>query len=117
VNRGDVYLTGFRFPNRAAPGQFTVRDKYVVMLRGVAAETDVPFLIASTRRDPNHPPRPFEVAVGAAEGFPHDTLIDCRWPYTLPKSWFSSREYRFTLSPDVMRDVSVALVIGLEMRI
>jgi hypothetical protein len=116
VNRGDVYLARFRFPDRAAPGQFTERNKYVVMLRQMPAETDIPFLIASTY-DPARPPRPFEVLVGAVHGFDHDTVIDCRWPYTLPKNWFNAAQHRFTLSPDVMREVSVALVVGLQMRL
>jgi hypothetical protein len=116
VNRGDVYRTRFRLPDRAVPGQFTERNKYLVMLRGVAAEADIPFVIASTH-DPARRPRPFEVLVGAAQGFDHETVIDCRWPYTLPKAWFKAAEYRFTLSPDVMREVSVALVVGLQMRL
>jgi hypothetical protein len=116
VNRGDVYRTRLRLPDRTAAGQFTERNKYVVMLRQMPAETDTPFLIASTH-DPARPPRPFEVLVGAAQGFDHDTVIDCRWPYTLPKTWFNTAQYRFTLSPDVMREVSVALVVGLQMRL
>jgi hypothetical protein len=116
VNRGDVYRTKFRLPDRKVPGQFTERNKYLVMLRGVTAETDVPFVVASTH-DPARAPRPFEVIVSTTEGFDHQTVIDCRWPYTLPKAWFNTAEYRFTLSPDVMREVSVALVVGLQMRL
>jgi hypothetical protein len=116
VNRGDVYRTRLRLPDRTVPGQFAERNKYVVMLRQIPADADIPFLIASTY-NPARPPRPFEVLVGTAHGFDHETVIDCRWPYTLPKTWFNAAEHRFTLSPDVMREVSVALVVGLQMRL
>ncbi len=116
MNRGDVYRTRLRLPDRTVPGQFADRNKYVVMLRQMPAEADIPFLIASTY-NPARPPRPFEVLVGVAHGFDHDTVIDCRWPYTLPKAWFNAAQHRFTLSPDVMREVSVALVVGLQMRL
>lgn len=116
MNRGDVYLTRFRFPDRAAAGQFVERNKYVVMLRGVATETDIPFLIASTH-NPARTARPFEVIVGSQHGFDHETVIDCRWPYTRPKSWFDPTEFRFALPLDVMQEVNVALVVGLQMRL
>ena len=89
MNRGDVYRTRLRLPDRTVPGQFADRNKYVVMLRQMPAEADIPFLIASTY-NPARPPRPFEVLVGVAHGFDHDTVIDCRWPYTLPKAWFNA---------------------------
>ncbi len=116
MNRGDVYRTKLRLPDRAVPGQFAERNKYVVMLRGISAETDIPLVIASTH-DPARAPRPFEVIVGTTEGFDHETVIDCRWPYTLPKAWFKAEEFRFALLPDVMREVSVALLIGLQMKV
>lgn len=113
-----MYYTRFRLPDRNQPGQFTERDKYLVLLRGSSAtqaETDVPFVIASTLDMPRAA-RDFEVIVGQAEGFDHDTVIDCRWPHTLPKTWVGN-DYRFTLHPDVMREVSISLVVGLYMRL
>jgi hypothetical protein len=114
VNRGDVYLIPLRLPDRQTPGQFEVRNKLAVILRAADRETDVPFLIASSH-DESQRARAFEVIVGVAEGFKHETVIDCRWPYTLPKTWFERGRYLFTLPERTMRDVATSLVVGLQM--
>ena len=96
------------------------KDKYVVCLRGgpgAASETEVPVVIASTddRWSPGRTLRPFEVAVGAAEGFAHETIIDCRWPYTLEKSRLPQTAV-FCLPPSTMEKVTIALIPGLQMK-
>ena len=95
------------------------RDKYLIVLRGgpnAAAEADVPYVVASTdRRQPGTPLRRFEVSAGAVDGFNHDTVIDCRWVYTMMKTRFPGNTLRFRLSPDMMQRVSIALVVGLQM--
>lgn len=118
MNRGDVHLISLPMPDRNNPGQDVYRDKYVVVLRGgpgTTNESDVPLLVASTLRV-GGPPRPFEVHVSAMGGqFPVDTVIDCRWPFTLHKSQVNN--YRFTLPRDIMERVSVALVSGMQMQL
>ena len=111
--RGDVHLVSFPFPDRQRAGQFQARDKFVVLLRGDSA-TDVPLVVASSLRSTS-PPRAFEVIVRQGSGrFSVDTVIDCRWPYTLPKIWFTKQTFRFSLAPNEMREISLALVVGLE---
>ena len=70
--------------------------------------------VASTNRRPaGRAKRAFEVDVGVAEGFQHETVIDCRWPYTMQKSDLSTPAFR--LSAAKMQEVSIALVSGLQM--
>ena len=115
-----MYLVTVALPNRNAPGGFLIpTSKYVAVLRGgraAASELEVPVIIASTdRRVTGQKLRPFEVAVGIAEGFNHATILDCRWVYTLEKSQLPAANHRFRLSDKKMGDVSVALVSGLQM--
>jgi hypothetical protein len=112
--RGDVHLVPFQFPNRGRPGQFEPRDKYIVILRNGPNDSDVPLVIASTHKV-ERPPRAYEVLVPPVTGqFIVETVIDCRWPYTLPKIWIPDNTYKFSLSPRIMAEVSIALVVGLQ---
>jgi mRNA-degrading endonuclease toxin of MazEF toxin-antitoxin module len=116
VNRGDVYRIRMRLPDRNASSGATYRDKYVVALQGDPAfvsATEVAVVVASTHRSTGV--RPFEVLSGAHDGFDHDTVIDCRWPFTLPKTQLIGGEYKFTLSKDRMREISLAIVHGLQL--
>jgi hypothetical protein len=120
VERGDVFHTSVLLPDRANPGGPPVpTPKFVVVLRGgprTVSEREVPVVVASTdRRQLGQPLRPFEVSVGQAEGFAHETILDCRWPYTLEKSYFQTRSFRFRLGTAKMDEVSVAIVSGLQM--
>lgn len=118
MDRGDVHLVQMALPDRVIGSGTTIHDKYVVVLRGrEPTESEVPVVIASTdRRKPGQPVRTFEVAVGVADGFHHDTLIDCRWVHTIPKRDLSPATHRFKLSQTVMREISISLVSGLQMR-
>lgn len=114
IERGDVYRTSFQFPNRSGTG-VTSRTKYVVALQGgKSTDTwpDIAVAIASTSRGA---PRRFEVLVGVYDGFNHDTVIDCRWVYTLAKSDLPPPQRQFRLSSEIMKKVSIALVVGLQM--
>lgn len=115
IQRGDVFRTQLSLPNRKTGNGTTTLTKYVVALQGGPAfdtATDIAIAVASTHR--RSTVRPFEVLVGVVDGFAHDTVIDCRWPYTVPKSVLpAAPEFRLTSS--VMRSVSVALVVGLQM--
>jgi hypothetical protein len=115
VQRGDVYLIRLTMPGRAGAAA-TVRAKYVVVLQGgrsFAGATDVAVLVASTHRRDSV--RPFEVLVGTADGFAHETVIDCRWPFTLLKDEVQAGNLKFTLSGDRMREVALGLVHGLQL--
>jgi hypothetical protein len=70
-------------------------------------------LVASTHRAASV--RPFEVLAGPDDGFAHETVIDCRWPFTLLKDEARAGNYKFRLSNDRMREVSLALVHGLQL--
>lgn len=113
-----MHLVPMALPNRVARTGTTIHNKFVVVLRGgQPTESEVPVVIASTdRRKPGQDVRTFEVDVGVADGFDHDTLVDCRWVHTIPKANLTQATFRFKLSPPVMHDISLALVSGLQMR-
>lgn len=117
MERGEVYLTSVDLPNRPVGVGTVPTRKYVVVLRGgpdSLTEADVPVVVASTNRRPaGRGKRAFEVDVGVADGFAHETIIDCRWPVTLQKSGLSTASFR--LSAARMGEVSIALVLGLQM--
>ncbi len=115
MQRGDVHLIVVDMPNREGPGTVQ-RSKYVVVLRGVDSETEVPVVVAGSKKT-GAALRGFEVEVGPEHGFQHATKIDCRWPFTIMKSDLTPNTYRFTLPREVMREVSIALVVGLEMHL
>lgn len=117
MNRGDVYKVALTLPDRATATNNVTLDKYVVVLQGgphFATATEVALVIASTFRGTT--PRPFEVLVGRAEGFHHDTVIDCRWPVTVRKSLVAGGSFLTHLSDSRMKDVALALVNGLQFR-
>lgn len=113
MERGEVHLIPFHFPDG------TTKDKFVVVLRGgprAAGEDQVPIVVASTDKRPHGAPlRRFDVAVGVAEGFAHATIIDCRWPATILAASCTPQSHKFTLPAGVMQKVSIALVEGLQM--
>ena len=94
-------------------------DKWAVVLRGgvqTATETNVPVVLSSTnRRTLDQRPRPFEVDVGTADSFDTDSVIDCRWVYTLLKKDLTPATFLFYVSDQIMEVISVALVSGLQM--
>lgn len=117
MNRGDVYKIELELPNRSGSGT-EVREKYVVALQGgsdFANVTEVAVVIASTYRG-SGAVRPFEVLVGPPEGFHHTTVIDGRWPATLPKAQLHAGRLLTTLAPETMWRVSRAIASGLQMK-
>ena len=118
MNRGEVWLTNVLLPDRVSRvGRQPVR-KFIVLLQGgprFVSQAEVAVVIASSLRPPGRRPRQYEVVVGQPEGFQHDTVIDCRWPYTLRKQEVTAGRLLTTLPPGVMERVNVALVAGLQM--
>lgn len=118
MERGEVYLADVPLPNRRGRTQSHVLTKYAVVLQGgqlFEAAEDVAVVIASTYRG-SGTVRPFEVILDEQDGFDHDTVVDCRWPFTLPKRTVERGEYRLTLGPGRMHEISRAIVAGLELR-
>lgn len=116
MNRGDVYLVSITLPNRSG-GAGGERDKWVVCLQGGPAfntASDIAVLVASTHR--GGVVRPFEVLCGVQDGFRHETIIDCRWPFTVAKAKLVGGTFKMTLNSLRMRDVSLGLVNGLQLR-
>jgi hypothetical protein len=121
VERGEVYSLNIPWRDPRNPtGPYVERFKMVVVLRGgagTATETDVPVVLTSTDRRPDSTRlRSFEVLVGTAEGFDHDTIIDCRWPQTVPKQRMAAVAPAIRLDAQKMREVSIALFAGLQMQ-
>ncbi len=118
MERGDVYLVRIALPNRTDPnGPAVNRDKYVIILRGgsaFASETDVPVVVASSDRSAGAL-RNFEVRLDTDVGFRHATIVDCRWPMTLTKLQIQGGQYKFRLSKQSMKAVSIGLFDGLQM--
>jgi mRNA-degrading endonuclease toxin of MazEF toxin-antitoxin module len=104
-------------PDRQAGRGVAPRRKYVVVLQGGPrfdnAMDRAVVVCSSLRADPSRL-RPFEVLVGQSEGFDHDTVIDCRWVYTVTKASLGSTRYT-RLSLARMNEISAALVVGLQM--
>lgn len=114
LTRGDVYYASIELPNPEAPGLEVVRGKLIVLLRGGNSDLRVPFLVASSDRSTSI--RPFEVLVKASEGaFDKDTIIDCRWPYTITRARLEKGKHLFTLPSSVMTEINLGLVVGLQM--
>lgn len=115
MDRGDVHKVRMPFPERP-DGSGGPTDKYVVVMQGgpdFERLNDVAVLVCNTQR---RPARPFEVQVGTREGFDHETVIDCRFPYTIPKGttgFVGPPELR--LPPAVMLQVAAALAVGLQL--
>lgn len=116
MERGEVYLCSLNLPQRSG-GAGGLRNKYVVILQGgvnFATCTDVAVLVASTYN--GQTVRAFEVVVGVAEGFDHDTVIDGRWPFTIGKSVVNAGQLKLKLDDLRMHEVSVAIGRGLQLR-
>jgi mRNA-degrading endonuclease toxin of MazEF toxin-antitoxin module len=108
-------------PDRRAQTGTATKQKIVVVLQGPldvgwASQTDVSVVVASTNRAaPSAAPASYEVWVGTSDGFKHDTIIDCRWPYTVFKSTLKAGWQITTLGPGRMEEINLALVAGLQM--
>src|SRR4051794_27404128 len=104
--RGDVFNASLTFPD----GQ--VKRKHQVMLQGgpgFDTAMQVAVVVASTDRRQGRALRPTEVLCTAADGFDHDTVIECRWVYTRPRAEVEAGGYVCTLSDQVMTRVDAAL--------
>jgi len=111
LQRGEVRFGGIAFPGRGS------LNKLLVVIQGgpnFANQSDVVVLVASTYRGDT--PRPFEVLLPSATSeFKVDTVIDCRWPFTVKRADVEAMNQLFTLGHDVMELVDEALVVGLQM--
>ena len=111
LQRGEVRLGDLTFPGRG-----TLHKLLVVLQGGMnfSNQSDVVIIVASSYR--GHNPRPFDVLVPpSGAGFEVETVIDCRWPFTVRRDQVEAMRYLFMLSPDVMELVDEALVVGLQM--
>jgi mRNA-degrading endonuclease toxin of MazEF toxin-antitoxin module len=75
--------------------------------------TEVAVVVCSTLRNARAP-RPFEVLVDQRHGFDHETIIDCRWVFTVQMRHLRTPEHP-PLPPDVMQQISEALTYGLQL--
>lgn len=118
MERGDTHKISMPLPNRASGVGTSPRLKYVVCLQGgpdFANQTDVAIVVASTYKRRARGVQPYEVLVGQNHGLLHDTVIDCRWVFTIQKALAPPSTFQFRLPPDVMDDISAALVVGLQL--
>jgi mRNA-degrading endonuclease toxin of MazEF toxin-antitoxin module len=118
VERGDTHKVNLHLPDRVRGAGTSPRLKYVVCLQGgpdFANQTDVAVVVGSTYKRRVGGLQPYEVLVGPQHGFLHDTVIDCRWVITIQKAEAPPSTRKFRLPPDVMDDISVALVVGLQL--
>src|SRR5690349_10589563 len=105
-------------PNRRGRMQPRVLRKLAVVLQGgplFETATEVVIVVASSDRGTGGI-RPFEVLLDQQDGLDHDTIVDCRWPFTLPKRTIERGELKITLGPGRMHEISVAITAGLELR-
>jgi mRNA-degrading endonuclease toxin of MazEF toxin-antitoxin module len=102
-----------RGPTGADPPGTVPKLKYVVVLQEESNATDVAVVVCNSLKAPRRP-RAYEVLVGRSEGFDHDTMIDCRWVFTVQKRHLRAAEHP-PLPRAVMNQVSEALVVGLQL--
>lgn len=115
--RGDVWAVDLPLPLPAPSTSPTFLTKYVVELQGgraFEAQRDVAVVIVSTLRRPG-PARPFEVYVGQSEGFAHDSVVDGRWVWTVPRVHVRAGRHVATLSEATMGQVAEAIAVGLDL--
>ncbi|MGD9955891.1 MAG: hypothetical protein AB7V23_07485, partial [Candidatus Nanopelagicales bacterium] len=63
-------------------------------------------------RPPDRALAAYEVEIGTGQGMQHETVIDGRWPYTIHRRKLTSGRHIGTLPRDVMKQVDLALAIG-----
>lgn len=102
-----------RSPAGEVPPGTQPKLKYVVVLQADSSATDVAVVVCNSLKNPRQP-RAYEVLVGTREGFDHDTIIDCRWVFTLQKRHLRTAEHP-PLRQGVMNAISEALVVGLQL--
>ncbi len=119
VQRGDVYRSNIYLPNRTGQGGTKELLKWCVLLQSdvgsFAQATDVAVVLASTDKSAGRALREFEVRVGWDEGFVHDSVIDCRWIYSFPKSLFHPADRVTTLDAPTMQQVNISVAKGLQL--
>jgi mRNA-degrading endonuclease toxin of MazEF toxin-antitoxin module len=103
-----------RTPAGANPPGIVQKEKRVVLLQTSGSNlTDVSVVVCDSLKNPRAM-RAHEVLVGVREGFDKDTVINCRWVFTVQK-----RHLRLprqpSLSQDVMSQISAALTVGLQL--
>lgn len=120
MDRGEVRPCMMQLPDRTPAGEnppgTEQKLKYVVALQGgpqFANVNDVAVVVCSTLRT-RRQPRSFEVLIGTNQGFDHDTIIDCRWVFTVQQRHLRAAIHP-RLSDDIMRQVSEALTVGLQL--
>jgi mRNA-degrading endonuclease toxin of MazEF toxin-antitoxin module len=118
ISRGDVHLVQLDLPeHRTNATEPTFKKaKYVVALQTIQndAANQVSVVVCSTLQ-PGRGQRPFEVVAGPADGFDHDTVIDCRWVFTIRTRELSLSTRKTRLSGHVMNQISEALTVGLQL--
>ncbi len=118
MDRGDVYLVPIELP---VPGglRLETKDKYLILLQSPSAmdprATYIACVIASTDRSGSSGARSFEVRLGVEDGFRHETMVDGRWVYTIPRAALDESLRQFRLSEDRMAQISLAVFIGLQL--
>jgi predicted RNA-binding protein with TRAM domain len=118
IERGAVYLA--RVPGTARGGVGTADlEKYIVLLQDFSMmdvnATQFAAIICSTDQTGPQGPRAFEVRLDESDNFDRPTIVDGRWVYTFPRSRLDQAVYLFTLTPDRMEQVSLAIFIGLQL--
>ncbi len=119
LERGAVYLVPTEMSEASGATGRRVIDKYHVVLQNPGSidpnARNYAYVLASRDRSSGGPNRIFEVRVGQTDGFDVDTMVDGRWVYTGLRDALLSERYQFTLSPDRMDQISVAIFDGLQL--
>lgn len=109
--RGDVFNVDMPLPDGGT------KRKHVVVLQegpGFDDSRQVAVVLANSDKRIGKPTRPFEVRRGVPAGFDHETLIDCRWVFTLARAEVVAGQYLLTLDGDAMDEIDAALKVGLQ---
>ena len=118
LERGAVYRRLVYLPSPMG-GPSRPLLKYIVVLQDPRSmdpnASNYAYVIASTDRTRGADPRVFEVRLDESDGFAHSTVVDGRWVYTEPRDTLDESDYQWTLSPERMDRVSLAVFEGLQL--
>lgn len=112
----DVFKILLDLPNRSGSHEtWTPTLKYIVVVRDESSETEIAVVVASSRKS-ERLLKGYEVDFRSeVGGFPRDTIVDCRWIWTIPRAELGREQAKFTISDIKMNEIREAITIGLNL--
>ena len=112
----DVFKILLDLPNRSGGLEtWTPTKKYILVIRDEPNETEIAVVVASSRKS-ERMIKAYEVDFRSEpQSFPKDTIVDCRWIWTIPRAELGSAQAKFTVGDEKMQEIREAIAIGLNL--